>query len=84
MAISLRLDGDLEHALEKHAKMMGRSKSELIRGLIDDFLKNKTTRPSPWEIGKDVFGRHGSGKGNLSFNRKSILKEKLHAKKNRY
>lgn len=84
MAISLRLESKLEHELSKYAKIMGRSKSELIRSLIDDFVNKKRKRLSPWEIGKNVFGREGSKKGDLSANRKSILKEKLNAKKNRH
>ena len=84
MAISLRLDSKLERDLSKFAKIMGKTKSELIRSLIHNFLQKKTKQLSPWELGKDVFGREGSKKGNLSVDRKSILKEKLNAKKNRH
>ncbi len=84
MTISLRLDNKLEQKLDKHAHLMGKSKSELIRGLISNFLKKRSNRLTPWELGKNVFGREGSKKGNLSIDRKSILKEKLSAKKNRY
>ena len=34
-------------------------------------------KPSPWELGKDLFGKYSSGKGNLSKDRKKILKQKL-------
>ncbi|OGL46743.1 MAG: hypothetical protein A2161_18330 [Candidatus Schekmanbacteria bacterium RBG_13_48_7] len=81
MAISLRLDSKLDQELSKCAEFMGTSKSELIRILIDDFVKKNAKRLSPWELGKDFFGREGSGKSNLSVDRKTILKEKLDAKK---
>jgi len=84
MPISFRLDDHLERELNKYARRVGKSKSELIRNLIADFLNKKTNRLSPWELGKEVFGREGSGKSNLAQDRKSILKEKLHAKKNGY
>ncbi len=84
MSISLRLNSKLERELNNYAKMTGKPKSELIRNLISDFVKKKSRRLTPWELGKKVFGREGSGRGNLSMDRKSILKEKLNVKKNRY
>ena len=84
MAISLRLDKGLEHELSRWARFGGTSKSDVIRSLISDFVKKKSTRRSAWEIGRDVFGKVGSGKGNLSVDRRAILKEKLNAKKHRH
>jgi RHH-type transcriptional regulator, rel operon repressor / antitoxin RelB len=83
MAISLRINSRLDHELGKIASEEGTSKSDLIRLLISDFVKTKSRRSTPWELGKKVFGRYGSGKGNLSQDRKAILKEKLRAKKSR-
>jgi len=84
MSISLRLDNDLENELSKYAKLLGSSKSELIRTLIKDFINKKKKKKSSWQLGKDLFGQVGSGREDLSINRKAILKEKLNAKKNRY
>ena len=84
MTISLRLESRLERELNKHAKIMGISKSELVRNLIAEFVARESTKPSPWELGKNVFGRVGSGCGMLSVNRKSILRKKLNARKNRH
>jgi predicted DNA-binding protein len=84
MPISLRLDERLERELNKYARKLGKPKSELIRNLIADFVNKKANRLSPWELGKEVFGREGSGRVNLAQDRKSVLKEKLHAKKNRH
>jgi RHH-type transcriptional regulator, rel operon repressor / antitoxin RelB len=84
MSISLRLDRKLERELNDYARIVGKPKSELIRNLIAEFIKKESRNLTPWELGKEVFGREGSGCGNLSLDRKSILKEKLHAKKNRY
>lgn len=84
MSISLRLDSKLERKLNDYARMMGKPKSELIRNLISDFIKKESKNLTPWELGKNVFGHEGSKSGNLSKDRKSILKEKLNAKKSRY
>jgi len=35
-----------------------------------------------WELGKDLFGKYSSGKGNLSKERKKLLKKKLIEKYN--
>jgi len=79
MALSLRLEKELERELERCARTAGVSKSELVRRMIKDFVKQRSA--TPWEIGKDLFGREGSGMGNLSRDRKRILKEKMRAKK---
>lgn len=83
MAISLRLDRTLEHDLAKLVKAEGVSKSTLVRSLIVEYVARKQGCPSPWELGKDVFGRAGSGRRDLSTNRKAVLREKLRAKHNR-
>lgn len=81
MTISLRLERNLELELEQAARAAGASKSALIRSLISDFLNRKPEQPTPWETGKKVFGRYGSGSGTLSVDRKTILKDKLRAKR---
>jgi RHH-type transcriptional regulator, rel operon repressor / antitoxin RelB len=84
MPISLRLDSKLERDLNRYARMVGRSKSDVVRKLIADFIEKESCVLTPWELGKEMFGREGSGCGNLSIDRKSILKEKLRAKKNHH
>jgi RHH-type transcriptional regulator, rel operon repressor / antitoxin RelB len=84
MPISLRLDSKLERELNRYARMVGRPKSDVVRKLIADFIEKESRVITPWELGKEMFGREGSGCGNLSIDRKSILKEKLRAKKNRH
>lgn len=85
MAVSLRLDKNLEHELARAARLEGESKSDLIRAAVSEFLA-RMKRPvgqTPWTLGKDVFGRHRSGRDDLSTNRKALLKEKLNAKHHR-
>jgi RHH-type transcriptional regulator, rel operon repressor / antitoxin RelB len=84
MAISLRLNSTIDRELAKIARAEGTSKSDLVRLLISEFVSKKSKRPTPWELGENLFGRYGSRKGNLSKDRKSILREKLRAKKSRH
>jgi len=78
--ITLRLDQKLETDIQATATMLGLSKSELIRRSISDFLA-KLEKPSPWVLGNELFGKHASGRNNLSKNRKILLKEKIQAKR---
>jgi len=38
-------------------------------------------QPSSWELGSQLFGKHASGKDNLSRDRKILIKEKISAKR---
>ena len=58
---------------------MGVTKSELIRQSINEYI-SKLQQPNAWEAGKDLFGKYSSGLGNLSENRKDLIKNKLKAK----
>jgi len=77
--ITLRLDSKLEQLIENTAKHLGMTKSELIRRSIREYL-NKVPPQTPWDLGKDLFGKYASGKNNLSVKRKEILKKKIRAK----
>jgi len=78
--IYMRLEPKLEQALNNMAKSLGLSRSELIRRSISDYL-DKLNKPTAWEAGRDLFGRHASGQGNLAAARKKLAKEKIRAKR---
>jgi len=80
--ITVRLNPELAKKLEITAKQLGMTKSELIRRSVEEYLKNIEAKPSPWELGKDIFGKYASGKGSLSQDRKKILRQKLLKKHN--
>ena len=82
MTITVRVDKEFEATLETLASREGVSKSALIRQCLEEFVDRKKSETTPWSLGKTVFGKHGSGKGNLSVNRKKIIREKIHAKRN--
>jgi RHH-type rel operon transcriptional repressor/antitoxin RelB len=78
--ITLRLDSKLEQSINNTAKNLGLTKSELIRKSINEYLE-KLNSPNAWETGKDLFGKYSSGLGDLSANRKELLKNKIKAKR---
>jgi len=78
--ITLELEPQLEHYLQNTALMLGITESELISKSLSEYL-NKLTKSSPWELGKNDFGKYSSGQGNLSTDRKQLLKAKIQAKR---
>jgi len=83
MAISLRLSKKLEQALGQAARLAGISKSEFVRRCLEQHLADEESRPSAYELGKDLFGRYGSGRGDLARNSEKYVKEIIRAKANR-
>jgi predicted DNA-binding protein len=78
--ITLRIDEKLEQHIQNTAKMLGVTKSDLIRKSITEYLDRLDT-PTPWALGESLFGRHASGQNNLSTDRKSLVKAKIRAKR---
>jgi len=78
--ITLRLDQELENQINTTAKNLGLSKSELIRKSISEYL-SKLKQPNAWDIGEDLFGKYSSGLGNLSSDRKELIKDTIKAKR---
>lgn len=80
MTISLRLDDDLARRLQTAASARGISKSELVRQCVIQFLGNEQQSTTAWEAGRHLFGRHGSGRGDLSERCEEILRDTFRAK----
>jgi len=78
--ITLRLDQKLEQQINNTAKNLGLSKSELIRKSINEYL-SKLKQPNAWDLGEDLFGKYSSGLGNLSSDRKELIKSTIKAKR---
>ena len=77
--LSVRVDEALEHQLDRVARIQGISRSEVVRRSIEAYV-GKYQRPSAWEIGKDLFGRYGSGEKDRVSRSKTISKELIRRK----
>ncbi|MGJ4789535.1 ribbon-helix-helix protein, CopG family [Leptospira koniambonensis] len=75
--ISLRIPPDLERQLDSFAKSKGKSRSEIVKESILEYIKNHSSNKTPFELGEDLFGKHSANNQELSQNRKSALKEIL-------
>jgi hypothetical protein len=83
MPVSLRLDRETEHILEKTARTLGETKSQVIKLSIRDYcsrtLEQRASRP--YDLIKDLIGTAASGRGDLSMRGEEILRERLSRKK---
>jgi hypothetical protein len=77
---SIRLSPEQEQKLEAVCAAQGASKSEIIKRALDQFLTDYEASLSPFELGRDLFGKYGSGREDLSRTYKSRLKDKLREK----
>jgi len=80
--LSIRLPQDLEEDLTALAKSEQATKTEIVKIALSTYIRERThlKAKTPYELGKDLFGKYGSGKGDLSTTYKTKLKEKLSEK----
>ena len=84
MTITIRLPIKLEADLRARLGVRGPGLSEFVRDAIAEKLeRERDEKSTPYALGKPLFGRHGSGRNDLSSNRKTILNEILRAKHRR-
>jgi len=84
MTITIRLPMKLEADLRARLDRRGIALSDFVRHAITEKMEREPARiPSAYDLGKDLFGKHGSGRDDLSTSRKAILTEMLRAKHHR-
>ena len=84
MTITIRLPTKLEADLRARLDPRGLGLSDFVREAIAEKLQREPAeKPSAYELGKHLFGKHGSGRHDISGNRKSILNEILRARHRR-
>ena len=77
---SIRLPQDLEEKLNSLSAREGITKSELVREALQEYIVNYEKAGRPYDLGQDLFGRHGSGDGTLSKTYKQKVREKIDAR----
>jgi len=84
MPVSVRLDKETEELLKKAARITSKPKSRVMKESIRDYCLRIVTKEgkSPYELAKDLIGKEGSGRGDLSVRGEEILREMLRKKHN--
>lgn len=78
--LSVRLPIQLENKLDEIVHSTNTSKTEIIKIALQMYIDELQTKRSAYNLGKDLFGKYGSGNGNLSKDYKKIIKQRLHEK----
>jgi predicted transcriptional regulator len=83
MAVSARVDEKTNAMLEKTARQLQTTKTEVLRRSITEFCTQglKRENKSPYELIRDLEGQEVSGRGDLSVRGEEILRERLGRKK---
>lgn len=84
MTITVRLPIEIEADLRARVDTSGAALSKFVREAIAEKLqREQSDKLSAYELGKHLFGKYGSGRDDLSSNRKVVLGERLQAKHHR-
>jgi hypothetical protein len=84
MTIAIRLPKRLQADLRSYLLARGTRLSDFVRDAITEKLEREQAgQPSAYDLGKHLFGKYGSGRHNLSSNRKAILDEALRVRHRR-
>ena len=81
--LTVRLPQALEDRLNQAAAAERRTKTQVIRAALENYLEAQRSKRSAFELGEDLFGRYGSGDGSLSTTYKRVLRERIRAKRAR-
>lgn len=83
MPVSVRLDKETEELLGKTAKLLGKTKSEVVKKSIRQYCMPiaEEKKQSLYEFIKERIDKWpGSGRGDLAIRSKEILRERLREK----
>ncbi len=78
--ISVRLSKELEDKIELLSKQENLTKSDIIKEALNKYITDHEKKRNPYELGEKLFGKHGSGKGNLSESYKKKVRGKINEK----
>lgn len=77
---TVRLPVDIEQRLQSLSSAKHKTKSELIKEALEFFFEKEDSEKDSFELGKEYFGKFGSGQSNLSTDYQKLVKDKICAK----
>ena len=78
--LTVRIDKELENKINRLINKTNKSKSEIVKQALTEYIEKVQEQDTPYETGKDLFGKYGSEEGTLSKNYKALIQEKLNEK----
>ncbi len=80
MTLSVRLPSNIEQQLAAYCAAHKVSKSEAVKCALERFLSAEAPQPTPYELGKDLFGADTTHVGDIARHSKRLLRERFRAK----
>jgi len=81
--ISLRVSSTEAARIERLARLLGLTQSDVLKQGLAVLEQRLAAERTSYEIGADLFGRHGSGRADGSMRRKELYRESVRAKRAR-
>jgi hypothetical protein len=79
--LTVRLPEDMEEKISQIAASEKRTKTQIVREALERYLEARQSRKSSYDLGAELFGKQGSGRGNLSSDYRRLVKEKIRARR---
>lgn len=83
MTATVRLNEETEAKVRRLLEQKGGSLSAFVHAAIAEKLEREVRKPTPYELGKHLFGRDLDGPPDLAENHKRYFKEMMRAKHRR-
>ena len=80
MTATVRLNEETEAKVRRLLEQKGGSLSAFVHAAIAEKLEREVQKPTPYELGKHLFGRDLDGPPDLAENHKRYFKETMRAK----
>lgn len=74
---SVRLSEKLEKELDRLSSQKNVSRSSIIKEALVEYIASQKKESTPYELGKEYFGKYKSGDVDRSVTYKNRIKEKL-------
>jgi predicted DNA-binding protein len=81
--MSIRLSKELEERLNSIAERENITKSEVVKEALEEYIVDYEQKANPYDLGKEFFGKYGSGQGDLSVTYKQKVRSKIDQKMSR-
>lgn len=83
MTATVRLNEETEAKVRRVIERKGGSVSAFVHAAVAEKLDREAQKPTPYELGKHLFGRDLGGPADLAENHKKYFSEKMRAKHRR-
>lgn len=78
--LTVRLPNELETEVARLASAARKTKSDIVKEALREYIGSHRDRSSSYEVGQDLFGIASSGESDRSATYRQRLKDKLGAK----